>query len=485
MKGWNALLVIALLAAAGPACDVSADTLLYAGADLTMDGSTMFGRSEDKGPDHAKLLMQYPAGSHRAQEKYRGCTDFVWTFTHNSFSYMAFCDDNTKGTCPDCGQSHIHQPYQAAGTNEQGVSVSAALPLAGNTAVLDEDPYVRDGIGDAEITTVLLGEAATAGDAVRLLASIYDTQGAREGLGVLIADQKESWYVENTSGTQYLAVRLDDETVFVNPGVPVIGPVDLEDGENVLASEKLIETAAAAGTFTGDEAARRIDFAASYGPGEMPDADEKMQEALAHLGHPEKDNPEGPESFNLTNLDEEDGVTALYTGIDIEKLISVQDMIGFFRLPAFSGMQTTQAHFFQIRSTVIPEDSTTMWVSLANSRYSVFVPFYPLLTVNLYPSYTTGHILKALEQEDSGWRDSLYWTCMKLGHLADGDDEAAQTILQRMEDLQKEILDDWRAEQGAIDMAGSVSHWAATEGSNSMGEKAFHGALALVEELGG
>ncbi|MBR2765717.1 MAG: C69 family dipeptidase [Blautia sp.] len=472
-----------LTAAVMLSCEVSADTLLYAGEALTTDDSCVFSRSEEKEPDHAKLLMQYPAGSHRVDEEYRGCADFVWTFTHNSFSYTAFCDDNTKGVCPDCGDSHIHQPYQAAGTNEKGVSISAAVPLTGNDGILAEDPYIKKGIGAAEIPTILLGEAETAGEAVQLLTSIYDSQGAREGCGVLIADQKESWYVENTSGTQYLALKLNKDLFFTNPGLSVIGLIDLDDEENVHASENLIETAVDAGTFEGNETENRIDFAASYGGEETPAVDERMKAVLEYFGHEYWDGETWKEVYPLSNLDEEGSIVPLYTGIDIEKLITIQELTGFYRLPAVSGIETIQTHIFQIWSDVILEDSTAMWVSLADSRHSVFVPFYPLLTVNLYPAYTTGHVLKALDEEGSGWEESLYWACMNLGHMASVDDESDKVIAERMESLQNEIFEDYRAEQGAIVMAGSVSDWAATEGSNSMGEKVFHGALALAEEL--
>lgn len=82
--------------------------------------------------------------------------------------------------------------------------------------------------------------------------------------GLFITDQNESWYIENCSGTQYVAIRLNDDLLFLEPNMAVIGSVDLDDTENVIASPKLIETAKAAGTFAGNEAENVIDYRASY-----------------------------------------------------------------------------------------------------------------------------------------------------------------------------------------------------------------------------
>ena len=47
--------------------------------------------------------------------------------------------------------------------------------------------------------------------------------------------------------------RVNDDLLFLEPNMAVIGSVDLDDTENVIASPKLIETAKAAGTFQGSE----------------------------------------------------------------------------------------------------------------------------------------------------------------------------------------------------------------------------------------
>ena len=41
-----------------------------------------------------------------------------------------------------------------------------------------------------------------------LLLGIYDDAGCSGGAGLFIADHNETWYIENVTGHQYIAVKL-------------------------------------------------------------------------------------------------------------------------------------------------------------------------------------------------------------------------------------------------------------------------------------
>ena len=210
-------LVVCLSSVGALAC-----TAIYVGSDLTADGSTMFARSEDIANSYNKLFYVSPAGANAEGEVYQGCYGFTWTFTHDSYSYTAFSDDNGYGVdnvCPDCGGTHKHTPYQAAGTNEMGVTVSATETIGGSEAVEAVDPFADTGIEEAEIVTVVLGEAATAKEGVELLLSIYDEAGCCGGSGLFIADQNETWYIENVTGHQYIALKLSSSMAFAQPNM--------------------------------------------------------------------------------------------------------------------------------------------------------------------------------------------------------------------------------------------------------------------------
>ena len=229
-------------------------TALYVGSDLTEDGTTMFGRIEDLGTNDYNKLFNISRDS-----------------------------------------THEHTPYEEAGTNEKRVMVSATESLYGTDTVLSVDPYVDNGIEEAEITTVLLSEASTAREGVALLTSIYDNAGAAGGSGVFIADQNETWFVENLTGHTYLALKLSSSVVFMQPNIAAMGKIDLDDTDHVVASANLISVAQKAGTFVGDAAANVIDLDASYN-GDI--ASDRMAAGLNYLY--------GTDTFTKDNYSETD-----------------------------------------------------------------------------------------------------------------------------------------------------------------------------------
>ena len=106
----------------------------------------------------------------------------------------------------------------------------------------------RSGIEETDHPTIILSEADSAKAGVDLLLNIYKDYGAYFASGVFICDQNETWYIENCSGTQYVAIKVPDDMIFLEPNMAVIGRVDLDD-KNIIASDKLIEMAQKGGTF--------------------------------------------------------------------------------------------------------------------------------------------------------------------------------------------------------------------------------------------
>ena len=89
------VLTMAMLVISASAC-----SMVYVGSDLTEDGGTYFARSEDTSSQN-KVFYVAKAGTHKAGEVYEGCEGFKYTFTHDSYAYTAFSDDNLSGKCPD------------------------------------------------------------------------------------------------------------------------------------------------------------------------------------------------------------------------------------------------------------------------------------------------------------------------------------------------------------------------------------------------
>ena len=483
-KALAVLLVLAILPVGASAC-----TAIYVGSALTSDGSTIFARLEEYYSDEGwpKLFDVVPEGAHTAGEEYTGCYGFTWTFTHDSYGYTAFCDNNSQGICPDCGGTHAHTPYQAAGTNSRGVSVTATETLLEKESVAAIDPFnTESGIEEAEISTILLSEASSAREAMLLLTSIYASTGAYGAGSVIVADSDEAWYIENLSGTQYLAVRLNASLLFVCPNISVIGLMDVHDRENVVASDGLIETAVRAGTFVGSAEAGLIDYAASFD--DAPDSCYLRLAAGLNYLYEEAVYPEDlmrsgidGSAFRISNVDSEGRTVALYTDIRLKGKVDIRDVMAFFQQEPISNHRSLETHIFQISDGT--SHGTVEWVSMADNRTSVFVPYYPMETAEVFAAFHQGTSMPEHTEEKPAeglcyamkdgkwglypedWRDSWYWVFSMLEHIAREDEASADYIMARMNALQDEIC-------------------AFTEIGNPVAEICWHTSLDLLSEFG-
>jgi len=478
------LLVFAILPVGAKAC-----TAIFAGSTLTADGSTIFARLEEYYSDAGwpKLFDVVPESAHKSGEVYMGCYGFSWIFTHDSYGYTAFSDNNSQGICPDCGGTHAHTPYQAAGTNSRGVSVTATETLVGKETVEAIDPFnTESGIEEAEIPTILLSEAASAREAMLLLTSIYTSTGACGAGSVIVSDSDEAWYIENLSGKQYIAVRLNASLLFVCPNISVIGLMDVNDQENVVASDGLIETAVKAGTFVGNVEAGWIDYASSYD--DAPDSTYlRLAAGLNYLSedaaYPEDLTRSGIDgsAFRISNVDSEGKTVAPYTNIHLKGKLGVRDVMAFYQQEPISRNKSLETHIFQISDGTV--HGTVEWVSMADNRTSVFVPYYPMATTEVFEAFHKDIAMpKHMEEEPAeglhygmsdgtyglypeGWRDSWYWVFTRLEHIARDHEEAAVSIRERMDTLQDQIC-------------------AFTESGNPAAEICWHTVLDLLSEFG-
>lgn len=500
-------LILCLSSVSAMAC-----TAIYVGSDLTADGNTIFARSEDVANSYNKLFYVSPAGRHTAGEEYAGCYGFTYTFTKDSYSYTAFSDDNgdaVNGVCPDCGSDHPHTPYEAGGTNEMGVTVSATETIGCSDAIYEADPYLDEGVEEAEIPTVLLSEASTAKEAVDLLLSIYDASGCAGGSGVFIADDKEVWYIENASGTQYVALKLSSSMAFAQPNMSVIGLIDLDDAENVIASADLIAVAEQAGAFVGDKEANTIDYVASYNSDQQ--AGGRMVSALKFFNaETAKDEPETSD-YVISNVDEQGGIVPMYTNIALDHAYTVEDVVKYYHIDGIGSTRNLETHIFEISAQDGPTD-TVEWVAMDDAALSVFVPYYPMLTTDTYAGYKVSTLEADFTEEapegdgvsyaatqyqptESGdyaavegfctlpenWADSVYWTMDALSNLYDAGsltDEQKAEITDKLDALQAECY-----EAFAQLSAGEVSAETATAASSDLAAKVYAACVELVNSV--
>ena len=492
-------------------------TAIYVGGGLTADGATLFARSEDLTNSYNKLMYVSEAGTYKAGELYKGCYGFTYTFAKDSYSFTTMSDDNWEGAgnvCPDCGETHKHNPYGAAGTNEMGLSVTATETLYTSSPAYDVDPYVDTGIEEAEITTILLSECATAKEAVQLLTKIYDEAGCNNGSGIFLADNNEVCYVENVTGHQYIAVKLNGNVAFVQPNQSVIALVDLDDTDNVIASKDIIAVAKQANTFVGDESANTINYVLSYNAEQTPSS--RMLDGLDYVYGKEMGEDVTFDDYTISNVDANGNIVPFYSNIVLDHAYTVADIVGYYKIPGIGKTGNLETHIFQIYS----EDSLTdtiEWVAMDDAEYNAFVPYYPMLSTDTYKALqtSTAPATFVTEQPAEGlyyatsatkwtaegrvkvdgfkvlpenWADSYYWSLDALSNLITyGDVSVSEiaTVNCKMNALQNYCYAAFAEMQEAVAAAESTEAAAqiATEISMKTAEKVHTEVVALVNNL--
>jgi len=559
-KLFATLIVTAGIIVATQVCALACTTL-YVGGNLTQDGAPIVARSEDYINSEAKLAYISPAGAYKGGTLYTGCDEygaFEWTWSHDSYAFWAFKADNVfDGLCPECGLPG-HPSYTEHGTNECGVTVSATESTNSNDAVavqwpddptadnLGVDPYVMTkapgtidgkpvnivGIEETDIPTIILGEAKTAREGVDLLLYIYDNYGCYEPNGLFIADQNETWYIENCSGHQYVAIKCNDSMMFLEPNMTIIGRINLNDKDNVIASPGIMDVAQKAGTFVGDAAKNIIDWRASYDTN-IVGSKNRLSNGLNFINKNYNYTDDAlladNSAFTISNVDKNDKVIPLYTNIQADRKIGPDDIANYYKVPGIANIGNTDTAFFQLyKDGRAFQLSTVAWIQMNHGAYNVFVPFYPLLTNSLYEGYghAVGQATKDLTEADltdllagdtpptmyyrtattgdnstftvlpQNWEQNYYWTFDALSNYilyAQNNPAGAavsadnlQYVLDQFAYLQKSIygeFDSLNAQLAKMSVTSAAAKDAATVNFADMAQQAHALALELVKYL--
>ena len=235
--------LLTMLAAVGltalAAVPAKACTSYYVGSDLTEDGSTLFGRTEDVGNYHDKVFdvidsKDVPKNGMWVDED--GGTKFTAPYKKGltkTYRYTA-CRDGAKGD----------GLFGEVGINEKGVSMSATTTAGNSEEAEAADPFVgKTGISEENYVDYVLCQASSAEEGVRILAEAIDKYGVwYTADGVFISDNKEVWYMEILSGHQYCAIKMPEDKAAIIPNCLVLGDIDVTDSD-VIASDGIISTA--------------------------------------------------------------------------------------------------------------------------------------------------------------------------------------------------------------------------------------------------
>ena len=403
----------------------TACTGVYVGKELTTDGSVLFGRTEDLEENHDKSFEVIPAGDVKAGET------VVNDSEDNDFTYTPEKDTVSYQATPDHPES-AWGDYHEAGFNENGVAMDATTTAYTSDAILAVDGNVDTGIAEQIMTNAVLGQATSARNGVELLAGMIDKEGAMESNGLIIADQKETWYMEIVSGHQYAAMKLPDDMYAVFPNSLFIQGVDVNDTENYIVSKDLVKVANDAGTAVYDEAGR-INVAASYA------AEMTLGTASRYWSGVKEIDPDATtplDSGTLTSTQLKEMLPSIQAWPYLREMetegrkISVQDIMKFQRnrlegtaytpednaasatgagdsateadmaLYPIGNKNTMEAHIFQIHQDMPANVPGAMWLAMGSPNTAPYLPYFGNITA-------TADAYKALTPEEFKIADDL------------------------------------------------------------------------------
>lgn len=225
----------------GEAC-----TGLYVGKSCSSDGFVMIGRScDDNSAPQLPFLSIKESVKGVPGRMVRGSKGFSWELPENTCRLVEL-------EYPDFGDGY----WSSGSMNEYGVALISTVTAYSCNEVKVADPSVPDGIGEETIHQVLAPVCRTAREAVELLAHVIDTRGAAGCEIILVADRKETWYMEMYSGHQYCAVRLPEDMVAVFGNEFMLDTVDPKDKDGVICSRNLFSLPSKSGFAVTDRNGR-------------------------------------------------------------------------------------------------------------------------------------------------------------------------------------------------------------------------------------
>ena len=461
------------------------------GRQLTKDGTTLFGRTEDypyypNGGKHNKNYVVVGAKNYKEGDQLEDESNgFTYPHATSEMKYTATYDsargDGSNGA------------FGEHGFNEAGVSMTSTVTAIPNKKVLKTDPLTENGVPEAAMLDVVLPRVKSAREGVEFLAKVIEEKGSAEGNVVVFADQNETWYMEILSGHQYVAVKVPEDKYAVFANTYYLGHVDLNDKENVIASKDVEKVAKESGNYKTDKDGN-FHIAKSYGPEKYAEGDRSRTYAGITLLDP-----------NAKVTYEDDEYELFRTPTDPNKKYTLEDAFALQRnrfehlngrfVPddqigvkkqgddgsndtvrkdqykyALGNENVIDAHVYQINPNLPKTFGGTVWLGMGPSRNTPYVPFYG----NVKDTY------KAFKPQTATYDpNSWYWTVWHIDQMA----------INNQDLFGKSIQNHWKAleEQLIIEQKVSDSKYAALKADEAAAKAAedqvTEDALARSERL--
>ncbi|MGT2753475.1 C69 family dipeptidase [Streptococcus ovis] len=465
------------------------------GKDLTEDGSVLYGRTEDY-PFPVELNGEVVTGYHNknfivtpAKTYQEG--DMIEDES-NGFSYPRQAQEYKYISAPDASRGTGEGIYDAHGFNEHGVSMTATVTAIPNDEVLAVDPLVKDGLAEAILTSLVLPRVKSAREGIEYVAKVIDEKGSAEGNIIVIADQKEIWYMEILSGHQYAAIKFPDDKYAVFPNTYFLGHVDVTDTEHVIASKDLEKVAREAKTYK--EVNGKFHIAKSYGPSNYDEGDRSRIYAGIKLLDPDSSVTYNDETFDLLrspsdssrkftiedamalqrdrfeNMPEFKPLDLLERGEKGRRVTKTAEEEAVYKYP-LGNENVIDAHIYQIKPDLPKEFGGIVWLNLGTSRNTPFIPFYG----NITETYKAFH-----PQSPEYDKESWYWVAKHIDEMTmDHPELFGGKTLAYFQQLEKDMI----ATQKEQDAHYATAHLSSQEASQEVTKDSLERSETLFKQM--
>lgn len=440
----SAVFLFTALALPAKAC-----TGVIVGSDLTEDGSTIFGRTEDLEINHNKVYKINKAGKYKKGEKltdvsYAEKGGYEYELDHDSYRFTSISD-----TTPEYGI------FDEAGYNEKGLIADMTVSASANEDIQKVDPYLDGekegdpiGISEAIITTVVLSSADNALDAVKLIANEVATKGAAEGNALVVSDKTDTWYVEIYSGHEFAAMKYPKDKFSVFPNTFWLNESKLTEGEesenyimsedgNYLYSKTIFDTAKKAKTFEGNEDERIIDLAKSYAEKEFSPSNRSRVASGIKFLNPDSKVDMKTETYEFLQ-DAKKGSISVKNVMDFTRNrlenfdIEANDR-GRDETYPIGNRNTMESHIFQVPENAEATNPGIMWLTLGSPLVQPYIAYYPNQEDAIEEAKN--------ETNDPDKDKSQYWMAMDTLHMVEANrDEFMKDISPEIDKFEKEQI---------------------------------------------
>lgn len=440
----SAVFLFTALALPAKAC-----TGVIVGSDLTEDGSTIFGRTEDLEINHNKVYKINEAGKYKKGEKltdvsYAEKGGYEYELDHDSYRFTSISD-----TTPEYGI------FDEAGYNEKGLIADMTVSASANEDIQKVDPYLDGekegdpiGISEAIITTVVLSSADNALDAVKLIANEVATKGAAEGNALVVSDKTDTWYVEIYSGHEFAAMKYPKDKFSVFPNTFWLNESKLTKGEesenyimsedgNYLYSKTIFDTAKKAKTFEGNEDERVIDLAKSYAEKDFSPSNRSRVASGIKFLNPDSKVDMDTKTYEFLQ-DAKKGSISVKNVMDFTRNrlenfdIEANDR-GRDETYPIGNRNTMESHIFQVPENAQATNPGIMWLTLGSPLVQPYIAYYPNQEDAIEEAKN--------ETNDPDKDKSQYWMAMDTLHMVEANrDEFMKDISPEIDKFEKEQI---------------------------------------------